>query len=630
MNRTQIISNSMALRLVATLACSTTTLASTTGDPLGACCHQDPVHGYICSQETMSDCHALPGGVWYGAGAGCFDPGVECEPIGWGDCQVAAGMDCAGRPAYTDTAFSQVFGDGQVAVQTAAPSIFGGFVVTVFDLSDVDAAPVDSWWSLDRYSDPDWTRDKLGSVYGLAVNEDGDIFVTATRTWNTDEMGVGGWGAVYRLDHVTGDISIFATLPNNGCGLGNITWNCVHNSFYVTNFEDGLIYQLDDTGAVVSTFDPAAPWTGAVGPVALGDRPFAVEAHNGRLFYSMWNESTFNGNATVSNEIWSVALDGFGTPYGSEELEVTLPALGTHDWSAPVGDMRFSPTGTMLLAERSNYTYNSLSAHSSRVLEYECDGYGWVPSSTTYGIGEFMDEANATGGVDVDIKRTWAGADAMHLSHPAPYTNIYGFQGLPVAGGTVANSVLVDYQDNMNITDKTMLGDLVVTTYVEVPCIETHFSSINCRFAPGIGVHHEINFGFSNMGPLDITQVSLALPSGVTATPSTFTGPFAPYQSYPLATKLYGANPGSLCIDVVITRADGTSCSEELCFPVPYCDAEPGDINADYTVDILDLLLIIDAWGQYCDADSDCRIDQDGDGVVGIGDLLVVLENWSD
>ena len=325
---------SYSITIVSCLAVAGNVLANNTTDPVGACCHTDATYGFVCTQETMQDCQSMPNGIWYGANVNCSAPGVECDPLGWGACHVAAGMNCAGRPDYVDPDFAQVFGDGQIAVQTAAPSILGGFVVTVFDLSDADAAPLDSWWSLNRYSHLDWNKDILGSIYGLAVDDDGDIFVTATKSWNSDHVGIGGWGAVYRLDRVTGNVSVFATLPNNGSGLGNITWDCVHQSFYVSNFEDGMIYQLDPNGNTLGTFDPGNPWNGQPGPVAQGDRPFAVEVHNARLYYSMWNEHLWNGNATTANEIWSVQINGLGTPIGAEQLEVTLPAIGNYDWSA--------------------------------------------------------------------------------------------------------------------------------------------------------------------------------------------------------------------------------------------------------------------------------------------------------
>ena len=51
----------------------------------------------------------------------------------------------------------------------------------------------------------------------------------------------------------------------------------------------------------------------------------------------------------------------------------------------------------------------------------------------------------------------------------------------------------------------------------------------------------------------------------------------------------------------------------------------PSDVTGDARVDVEDILAIIAAFGQ-----SDPDRDVDGDGIVGITDLLLVLENWND
>ena len=48
-----------------------------------------------------------------------------------------------------------------------------------------------------------------------------------------------------------------------------------------------------------------------------------------------------------------------------------------------------------------------------------------------------------------------------------------------------------------------------------------------------------------------------------------------------------------------------------------------GDVDADGTVNVLDLLLILEEWGTG-DSCADINID----GVVDTGDLLLVLEHW--
>ena len=53
----------------------------------------------------------------------------------------------------------------------------------------------------------------------------------------------------------------------------------------------------------------------------------------------------------------------------------------------------------------------------------------------------------------------------------------------------------------------------------------------------------------------------------------------------------------------------------------------PGDIDGDGSVGVKDLLILLGAWGP-CDACNDCPADLDGDCSVGVKDLLILLGNW--
>ncbi len=55
----------------------------------------------------------------------------------------------------------------------------------------------------------------------------------------------------------------------------------------------------------------------------------------------------------------------------------------------------------------------------------------------------------------------------------------------------------------------------------------------------------------------------------------------------------------------------------------------PGDVNGDGVVGIADLLSLLAAWGPCPDPPADCTADVDGDGAVGITDLLLLLANWT-
>ena len=67
-------------------------------------------------------------------------------------------------------------------------------------------------------------------------------------------------------------------------------------------------------------------------------------------------------------------------------------------------------------------------------------------------------------------------------------------------------------------------------------------------------------------------------------------------------------------IDTIQLTAEALDCSSIPC---------PGDINGDGTVGVNDLLAIIDQWGL-----SDSPADVNGDGIVDVSDLLQAVGNW--
>jgi hypothetical protein len=52
-----------------------------------------------------------------------------------------------------------------------------------------------------------------------------------------------------------------------------------------------------------------------------------------------------------------------------------------------------------------------------------------------------------------------------------------------------------------------------------------------------------------------------------------------------------------------------------------------GDLNGDGVVDVSDLLILLGAWGP-CPRSNHCPADLNGDGVVDVTDLLILLGNW--
>ncbi len=349
-------------------------------------------------------------------------------------------------------------------------------VMALVDVRDHSTGTAGTWWttaSASEYSDPSWTPQNLGQIFGIAIDGNNDIFVAAstiytcatTSPYNYNPFTTsGGPGAVYKINGVTGAVTNYVTtgafvpggtrIPNNGSALGNICYDPLHNQFFVTNHADGMVYRIKN-GLVLSRFDPFGtlnPPASGFGSdpsfVALGERTWGVGYYNGRVYFARWTEDIQRQNPSASNEIWSIGLDGVGEFMGTfynggsqkwedgEVLEITMPCYPVNAaWSNPVSDIAFSKAGLMLLAERtmssdcggafstSWYGY----AHSARVLEYEFNGSAWVLTpghiasvcSTNTNLKFTTGAANGTtdnsaGGVDY-------GYGSFDPSTPPPY-----------------------------------------------------------------------------------------------------------------------------------------------------------------------------------------------------------------
>ncbi len=605
---------------------------------LGACCIEEggPGSGYwYCVEVTQQICDDYLG-VWHGVGSLCTD--INCDP---GGCQTADDSDCAGRPQFLNQDY-QSFGSNRVAVQTVSPIMPGDRMVNVFDLADVAGASVDAIFPIDRYSDPSWRSETLGGILGLAIDEDGNIFVSASETWNVDAVGsAGSMGAVYRIDTFSGAVSTFAVLDVDNTSLGSITYDCVHDQFFVSNFNDGLIYRLDHaSGSTLGTFDHGTSWNNLPGPVALGDRIFGLEVSGNRLYYAVWNEDINHQSTADRNEIWSVELSAAGIPLvGTEITEIEVSDFPGEVYSSPVADIDFGPNQRMYLAERTQNAVGTLQAHRARALEFECIAGVWTRTSNNYQVGEYGEVSDSeAGGIDAKHELVWASGDALHIAGGSG-DYIYGFQGIPMGGGTTLDSYLIDNNDEYIQADKTQVGDLVVTRLPGPPpsaiCPDPELLAANCLDAGHTPpFDFDLMFGVNNNDPAaTLTSVTMTPPAGMSVTPSTVSMSVDPLHSWPFGTVLSGATSGgSLCIDFEYYFNNGVVCTNMLCIDLPFCEIWiRGDFDKNGVVNVDDLMMLIDWWGTTCEElDEDCNwIDADESGIVDMGDLLALLDNWT-
>ncbi|MBA3547184.1 MAG: hypothetical protein H0T76_11920 [Nannocystis sp.] len=393
----------------------------------------------------------------------------EPPPPMKGSCRLSEIYGAAGGfPKFTDPNYASFLEKKIAIVTTNQQEPPNNHVVHIVRIDGAPPPPALNY-AAPKYRHPSWVQQNLGKVFGLTLDSAGNIYVAATTVY-----GGNPWpNKIRKIDGVTGAISDFATLPNNGPAFGNLNYDCISESIYVSNHEDGRIYQLDMMGQTISTYrhsdktitngpanDPGEP-NGAFTP--LGDtRVWAVQSHAGRLYYSIWREDTGRQNAVGSNEIWSVAYaDEGGVPDpATAKKEFDAPNNQNSSFSNPVSDLSFAATGWMLISQRTMLGDAQSTAHQSYTYEYQfnVNNQTWEPKGMTYVVGELA--GSAAGGVDHDFEPdgyVWMTGDALDFYTPQV---VYGLQGTPHGGGTFQISTIIDMDDELTDQDKTEQGDV--------------------------------------------------------------------------------------------------------------------------------------------------------------------------
>jgi len=239
----------------------------------------------------------------------------------------------------------------------------------------------------------DWLVSSIGNVFGTAINEStAEVFVTASSNYgsvigirsNTSpsilnygsidnpSSDTEAAGRIYRLDPVTGAVTVFATLPqqtttvehwdceresqdldrtDTGVGLGNIVYDEINDQFFVSNVEDGRIYRLSSSGTIIDSYDPGTLDNDAAGITDLEDIPYglAIEPGSNRLFYGLVDAGTdANSNTAIAGApaIYSIDLNADGG-WASTTTNNTSPT--SYSWDNYVGTEQFHttvPTGS--------------------------------------------------------------------------------------------------------------------------------------------------------------------------------------------------------------------------------------------------------------------------------------------
>jgi hypothetical protein len=369
------------------------------------------------------------------------------------------------------------------------------------------------------------------SAFGLyAVMPDADGNPVRTRTgdpdaafmpgqWGSADGATGYPGSIWKVDGVTGEVSLFTTIAaNSGPSLGDIVFDSGSQQFFVSDLDTGLIYRLALDGTIIDTFDHgvdgrpehdldaveddgatmdvADPAFDSEDPSTWGFTPAerrvnGLAAYNGRLFYTVLEPQ----------QVWSARINDGGS-------------LGTPRWEFDIADLAapneftsiaFDSKGRMILAQRGAttgvYDYSTLTqVASSAVVRYEREfpddpdtESTWVETPDSYAIGVAEPGNNAAGGIALGYgfddetgafdgacgTTLWATGDALRdnadldppLDGPA---YVAGLQGVPRSWVRPHNdpptlSAFTDFDGNTD-DDQAALSGHVGDVAMWAPC----------------------------------------------------------------------------------------------------------------------------------------------------------------
>lgn len=287
--------------------------------------------------------------------------------------------------------------------------------------------------------------DNDGRPERIKTGEAGDSWMEGQ--WGTaDTKGaagsLGGPGSIWKVDGVTGEVSLFANvqlngLDNKGAGLGNIAFAPAMQQLFVSDLSTGMIHRFDLAGNEIEVFDHGVTGRTAANlapvpydPASVVDitssdfdtedtetwgftdkdrRVYALAYHDGRLYYSVVGGS----------QIWSVGFDkDTGKFEQSAQWELDVPKKPK---ALPVTDIVFTNKGAMVLAQRgaikSTYDYLNFADYGkSRTYRYWLENPDdvntpsrWIAEPEEYAVGFEGDLRSTDGGLDVNYGYTKEG-----------------------------------------------------------------------------------------------------------------------------------------------------------------------------------------------------------------------------
>ena len=303
-------------------------------------------------------------------------------------------------------------------------------------------------------------------------------------------------GAIWRVDGATGEVSLFATVPNNsGPGIGDIVFAPHAKQFYVSDLETGRIYRLGSTGEVVDHYDHGVQGRpkNSLPPLADDGRAMSITSprfnslrpetwgytqKSRRVWGMAIRERSLYYAVADGGQIWSVGLAEDGA--FADDIRWEMDAAQALKGSGPVTDLAFDKSGNLYVAQRgqqrASYRYAEFVAPGgASVVSFEprestdaAAAIGLLQLRDRIPVGVTSQESagglalgygydqDGTPKLDACDSTVWVTGDRLRSSRDAtaagagPAADVHGLQGLDVSaavdsGQALSSAYFLDY-----------------------------------------------------------------------------------------------------------------------------------------------------------------------------------------
>lgn len=281
------------------------------------------------------------------------------------------------------------------------------------------------------------------SYFGLEIvvpDRNGDGKADRVKIGHPDAQWMAGQfgpndnpGSIWRVNGTTGEVTLFATLPNNtGAGIGDIVFDKAQRQFFVSDLDTGLIYRIGQDGTIIDSFNHGIDGRSVAGLATIQDdgrvadftsssfngadpatwghtqkhrRVAGMTHHDGRLYYAVAD----------GPQIWSVGIGEDGSFSSDARLELIASDLSG---TGAVTDMLFDSSGRLYLAQRgeqraSDKPSSFAEPGTSAIARYNrTDGTGgpvWTRDEDGYAIGTSGINNQSNGGIALGYQHDQSG-----------------------------------------------------------------------------------------------------------------------------------------------------------------------------------------------------------------------------